>query len=51
MPLPDYVKVPCGASFAATKDAIRRRPLAFYQEMRQWLLTTTIEGKWLGIVR
>jgi hypothetical protein len=50
MPLPDYVRVPCAASFAATREALLRRPLAFYTAMRDWMLETHIESKWLGIV-
>jgi hypothetical protein len=50
MELPDFVKLPCGATFISTKEAILRRPKRFYVEMRDWLLRTTIEGKWLGIV-
>jgi hypothetical protein len=48
--LPQHVRVPPGASFAATRAAIRRRPKAFYEGLRAWMLETTIESKWLGIV-
>lgn len=47
LPLPEYVRVPTAASFAASKEAILRRPKAFYEELRNWLLTTNIENKWL----
>ena len=50
LPLPEYVRVPTAASFAASKQAILRRPKAFYEDMREWLLKTNIENKWLGIV-
>jgi hypothetical protein len=47
--LPQHVRVPPGASFAATRAAIRRRPKAFYEGLRAWMLETTVESKWLGI--
>ena len=50
MPVPEYVKVPCAATFAATKEALLRRPLSFYEDMRAWMLRTHIQSKWLGIV-
>ena len=50
MPLPEYVRVPTAASFIASKVAILRRPKAFYEGLRQWMLDTHIENKWLGIV-
>lgn len=40
-----------GATFAATRAAIRRWPLSFYRETRDWLLRTDIESKSLGMVR
>jgi len=49
-PLPDYVRVPTAASFVATKESILRRPKSFYLELRNWVLETHIENKWLGIV-
>lgn len=50
MPLPDFVRVPTAATFAATRAAIIRRPKEFYVGMREWLMDTHIENKWLGIV-
>lgn len=49
-PLPAAVRVPAAASFVATRAAILRRPKEFWMGLREWLLRTTIEGKWLGIV-
>jgi hypothetical protein len=50
MPLPDYVRVPTAATFIATREAIKRRPKEFYIGVRNWMLETHIENKWLGIV-
>lgn len=50
MPLPDYVRVPTAATFIATREAIKRRPKEFYIGVRDWMLETHIENKWLGIV-
>jgi len=50
MPLPDYVRVPAAATLIATRNAIKRRPKEFYIGVRNWMLTTHIESKWLGIV-
>jgi Protein of unknown function (DUF3431) len=50
MPLPDYVRTPTAATFIATRQAIRRRSKEFYIGMRNWMLETHIENKWLGIV-
>jgi hypothetical protein len=50
MPLPEYVRVPTAATFIATREAIKRRPKEFYIGVRDWMLETKIENKWLGIV-
>jgi hypothetical protein len=49
-PMPEYTRVPSAASFAATRAAIRRRPKQFWEGLRAWMLETSIENKWLGIV-
>lgn len=41
-PVPEAVGQSCCAQFAVTKSAIRSRSRAAYQQMRQWLLDTTL---------
>lgn len=48
--IPEYVKIPSGASFLTSKEAIHRWPLEWYFDLREWLMQTLIESKWLGIV-
>lgn len=48
--IPDFVKIPSGASFIVSKEAIHRRPKEWYIDLREWLMQTLIESKWLGIV-
>jgi hypothetical protein len=48
-PLPHFVKAACCASFAVTREAVRRRPLAFYEGLREWLLRTPQDKYWAGV--
>jgi hypothetical protein len=48
---PAYIAAACCASFAVTREAVLRRPLAFYQGLRNWLLRTTMEKYWAGLGR
>ncbi len=49
-PLPAVVRVPAAASFVAARQAIQRRPKQFWVDLRDWMLRTPLETKWLGIV-
>lgn len=48
-PLPSLVKAACCASFAVTREAVQRRPRAFYEGLRGWLLTTPQDKYWAGV--
>ncbi|KAF3922476.1 hypothetical protein AA313_de0208177 [Arthrobotrys entomopaga] len=39
-PLPEAVAVACCAQFAVTKKKIREKPKAYYEKLREWVLTT-----------
>ncbi|KAK6530252.1 hypothetical protein TWF694_003615 [Orbilia ellipsospora] len=39
-PLPEEVAVACCAQFAVSKEKIRERPKAYYEKLREWVLTT-----------
>ncbi len=47
---PKYIRAACCASFAVSREAIRRRPKEFYQGLLQWMMTTPMERYWLGVV-
>ena len=38
--IPNKIGAACCAQFAVSKDAVRRRPLEDYKELRNWLLKT-----------
>ena len=41
-PLPARLSAPCCGNFMVSRDRILKHPKRFYQELRGWLLTTTI---------
>jgi hypothetical protein len=47
---PHYIQAACCASFAVSREAIQRRPRAFYEGVRAWLLATPMERYWSGVV-
>ena len=46
---PPYIQTACCATFAASREAIRRRPRSFYEGLRHWLLTTKQDKYWAGV--
>ena len=46
---PKYIKAACCATFAASREALQRRPLSFYVGIRNWLMTTNQDKYWPGI--
>lgn len=49
-PVPKEIRTPCCAQFAVSKAAIRKRSLAEYERMRQWLVETELEDDMSGRV-
>ncbi|KAI9661998.1 MAG: hypothetical protein M1831_002913 [Alyxoria varia] len=48
--LPDDVAVHCGAQFAVTREAVKRRPKRDYVRYRQWLWETDLPQQYSGRV-
>ncbi|CAK4014110.1 Hypothetical predicted protein [Lecanosticta acicola] len=48
--LPETLASPCCAQFAVTRKAMRRRPRADYERMREWLLGSLLEDEVSGRV-
>jgi hypothetical protein len=47
---PPFIKAACCASFAVSKEAVLRRPRSFYEGLLQWMMRTSMEKYWLGVV-
>lgn len=45
--MPELFTFGTGAIFAASREAIRRRPLAWWQALRDFLATDQLEGAWV----
>ena len=46
--VPKRIAAPCCAQFAASREAIQRRSLEWWQNMRQWLIDTPLDSKSSG---
>ena len=48
--IPDTIASPCCAQFAVTRSAIRGRPKADYERIREWLVSSLLEDNLSGRV-
>ncbi|KAK3937144.1 hypothetical protein QBC46DRAFT_461048 [Diplogelasinospora grovesii] len=46
--VPKKIAAPCCAQFAASRDAIRRRPKEWWVRLRQWLIDTPLDSQTAG---
>lgn len=43
-PIPEKIAAPCCAQFAVSRDAVHARSLEWWEEMRNWLITTSLSS-------
>jgi len=48
--VPEELLVPCCSTFIVSKEAIKRWPLEFYVELREYVLLSAMDGKWMATV-